>query len=276
METFISVKKPKIVLLSYATRNYRISQLLLALTAKLFGVDSCKLKTRKQLEQTEFYKNNKEILDEKTGAGFWLWKPYYINETLQQLGENELLLYVDSGTIIKRSLKSIFRLISLNQPVVLFTNEGPQSKYTKRDIFIYLDCDESKYYNAPMVHANIQLYLNCKAAREFAKTVLTIACKERLITDDDNILGKPNLVDFQVNRHDQSILSLLALKEGITFQLDPTQFRTSNYIFNISKGRHLPNYPIYPTCFFVHRFTNFRLVLILKYVLFKFLRIKKY
>ncbi len=259
--------KSKVVLLSYATPNYRLSQLLLAFTAKLFGVDSCILKTRKQLEKTEFYKQHKDILDEKVGGGYWLWKPYYINEVLSQLNEDDLLLYVDAGTIIRRSLQHILNLVSKDNPVVLFTNEGPQSKYTKRDIFIALNCDELAYYEAPMVHANIQFYQNCKSARDFSKTVLKFACTDRFITDDDNKLGQPNLPDFQVNRHDQSILSLLALKAGMTFQLDPTQFRTIGNVFNISKGKHPPEYDIFPSCFFVHRYPNKRLLLILKYFL---------
>ena len=39
---------------------------------------------RKQLESTKFYKDNKKILDQDKGAGWWLWKPYYILEVLKK------------------------------------------------------------------------------------------------------------------------------------------------------------------------------------------------
>ena len=32
--------------------------------------------TRKNLVKTKFYQENKELLDQSKGAGWWLWKPY--------------------------------------------------------------------------------------------------------------------------------------------------------------------------------------------------------
>ena len=49
---------------------------------------------REHLEKTKFYQDNKELLDQSKGAGWWLWKPYYILETLKSAETNEFTLIV--------------------------------------------------------------------------------------------------------------------------------------------------------------------------------------
>ena len=42
---------------------------------------------RDWLEGTNFYKNNYKLLDDDRGAGWWLWKPYVILDTIEQVDE---------------------------------------------------------------------------------------------------------------------------------------------------------------------------------------------
>jgi hypothetical protein len=46
----------------------------------------------------------------------------------------------------------------------------------------------------------------------------------RALTDDPNVLGKPNYDGFISHRHDQSILSLLSKKWNLTTYTDPSQW----------------------------------------------------
>ena len=48
----------------------------------------------------DFYEKNQHILDQKRGAGYWLWKPYFIYKTLKKINDGE-----DYDFIIK--LKSL-------------------------------------------------------------------------------------------------------------------------------------------------------------------------
>ena len=57
----------------------------------------------------------------------------------------------------------------------------------------------------------------------FVTQWLAYAQDSRAITDDANALGAPNYKDFHENRHDQSILSLLAKKWNLTTYPDPSQ-----------------------------------------------------
>jgi hypothetical protein len=46
----------------------------------------------------------------------------------------------------------------------------------------------------------------------------------RALTDDANVLGKPNYGDFIDHRHDQSILGLLSKRWNLTSYTDPSQW----------------------------------------------------
>ncbi len=75
----------------------------------------------------------------------------------------------------------------------------------------------------------------------FVSEWLTYAQDSRAITDDKNVLGKPNYDDFRENRHDQTILSLLAKKWNLKIYPDPSQYgktkRPYPSIFNHHRQR---------------------------------------
>ena len=50
-------------------------------------------------------------------------------------------------------------------------------------------------------------------------------CRDpRIITDDPNMCGRPNFIEFKDHRHDQSILTILSIKYNFTLFRDPTQW----------------------------------------------------
>ena len=65
------------------------------------------------------------------------------------------------------------------------------------------------------------------ASMTFVSQWLAYAQDSRAITDDDNILGLGNYPDFRGHRHDQTLLSLLAKKWGLTVYPDPSQWGES-------------------------------------------------
>ena len=58
----------------------------------------------------------------------------------------------------------------------------------------------------------------------FISEWLVHAQDSRMLTDDPNVLGKPNYEDFIDHRHDQSILGLMAKKWNLTTYTDPSQW----------------------------------------------------
>ena len=46
--------------------------------------------------EPEFIINNQKCLNKTRGGGYWLWKPYIINETLNKIKDGDLLFYLDA------------------------------------------------------------------------------------------------------------------------------------------------------------------------------------
>lgn len=217
-----------IYLISFATQEFKYSQKILKISALRNGVDKVFLFNRKKLEKTVFYIKNKEVLDEKRGAGYWLWKPYYILEILKELKDNDYLIYSDSAIEVKHNIKPLIDIVCKKE-MLLFAEGGlhPNSQYTKRDCFVLMNCDLKKYWRSNQLLASIQIYKKTKKSIRFLEGLLKFSENPNIITDIPNIAGKNNFSNFIDHRHDQSVLSLFALKNKIEIYRDPTQWGNS-------------------------------------------------
>jgi len=68
-------------------------ELLHATAHKFANIDESIQWRRPQILESPFYSQNKSILDEPRGAGFWSWKPYIILETLKKLKKDDWVIY---------------------------------------------------------------------------------------------------------------------------------------------------------------------------------------
>lgn len=245
----------KVYLISYSTANYRLSHLLLNLSGRIFGAGKCITYTEKWFKKTDFYTSNKKILDNKKGAGFWLWKYYCINNALSRVSDNDIVLYCDAGTIIKKRIKSLINILIKNDGILLF-NQNTQNKYwIKRDCYISLNCDSEVFYNAPQIVGNVQVFQKNEKSLQFVESVLSFSVKDNLITDFPNILGFPDIPSFIEHRNDQAVTSLIAHKNKLTLYPDPTQCRCHNFIYK-HPDIITPDYTPYKTIVYIHRYNN--------------------
>lgn len=77
------MQKYKIVALNYADNAYKKAQKLNTKTAYKEGkVDFVYSYTREDLPK-DFIDKNKDILNEKKGDGYYLWKPYFIKKHMK-------------------------------------------------------------------------------------------------------------------------------------------------------------------------------------------------
>lgn len=175
----------------------------------------------------EFKEKNQRILSCKRGGGYWLWKPYVVKKTLEQLAEGDYLFYCDGGAFVVRDLHLLVRFMEKEQSDILFFDlDCVEKEWTKRDIFIELDCDEKKYTDSAQRCATYFLLKKTKKTQEFVSLWLQYAERYELISDEDNILHeKPNYEGFCDNRHDQSLLSVLSKKCGYGSFWDISQYR---------------------------------------------------
>lgn len=218
------MSKSKVYLLSFSTLDYANSQKKLELSALKHKVDTIISVNQDAIRRTDFYKSNKSILMQNRGAGFWLWKPYLILKSLRSIKEGDVLIYADSGVEIISSVSPLIKILNIN-PILLFQDSGDStnSQYTKGDCFALMNCDKEIYYNSRPVQASFQIYRNVESSRRFVTEWLAYCQNANIITDYQNI-WQNNKKDFIDHRHDQSVLSLLAIKYNIELFRDPSQW----------------------------------------------------
>lgn len=161
-----------------------------------------------------FRGENKGILSEKRGNGYWLWKPYFLLKALKEkLNYGDYLIYTDACILYTNKTKILINfLINKNAEMWLYKLPYIEREWTKRDIFIFLKADISQFANTRQYNAAIQIYKKSNFTQKFLEELLFYSKYKRIITDDDNIQPLPNLKGFIENRHDQSILSILNKK----------------------------------------------------------------
>jgi hypothetical protein len=217
-----------IYLVCFGNNTYVASRKRLVKSANKYGINNIFEYNIFNIKCTAFYWKHKYIFSFPRGAGYWLWKPFIINQSLKKIPENSILIYSDAGIEIINNLEPLINLVNHKNPVLLFgVHDRPDciNRYwTKRDCFIRMNCDTEDFYDSRQSMGGFQLYYNCPEARNFVSEWLSYCCDPHILTDIPNISGQPNLEGFIDHRHDQSILSILRCKHNIELFRDPSQF----------------------------------------------------
>ena len=236
--------------INYADEKFRPWQQIQTLSARYFGVDEV-LEYSPQSLDAEFVKKNKFILDQPRGAGYWVWKPYIIKDALSRVKNGDYVFYVDSGAMFVNNPQLLIDTMNKNNVNIMVFGgvlNLLERNWTKRDAFILMDCDEEKYWNSGQIASGYILLKKSPEAENFIDDFLKYAQDPRIITDMPNQLGVENLPGFKENRHDQTIVSLLAKKRNLPVFRDPSQFRTVGIIPDEIIKRST-----YPQIVFTHR-----------------------
>jgi hypothetical protein len=175
------------------------------------GVDSVFVWGRQDLS-ADFRQRHRQVLDHPRGAGYWLWKPYVILEGLRRAGDGDIVVYMDAGITVRRSLGPLVELAQ-RFDLVLVENRHPNASYVKRDCFVLTGTDTPACHGAAQLDASVLLLRSTAANREFVETWLGYCADARVLTDAPNECGLPDLPGFVEHRHDQAVLSVLWWRE---------------------------------------------------------------
>jgi hypothetical protein len=215
----------EIHLTTYATRRFLHRQAFLGWSAKLSGaVNTVNHWNQAKLLDAGFSKQCPNILLSERGGGWWAWKPFLILHELKRMKDGQWLLYCDVGRtyplrLIDCPISNMVRWAeSKNQsclPGVNIPWSGSMACWTKRDAFVLTDMDRPEYYSASPIQASFSLWKKCPESEILVEQWLAWCGDRRMVTDDPNTCDLDNLPDFLEHRHDQSLLTLLCLKEGV-------------------------------------------------------------
>lgn len=226
----------KKVLVSYATPNYYLSQQYLVASSKQFF--NAHASYTPELIDEGFIEKNKHIFNLSRGGGYWLWKPYIIQKVLSMLSEGDFLFYIDSGNLITGNINPLFDICARDSRGILFFDnrdgcpEGgiwKNDMWTKFDCFEVMKCNTDEYVNGNQIDGSYVLVQKNKFSVEFFNEYLTWCETGTIITDEPSVLGE-DYPAFRQHRHDQSILSLMAIKYKLPVSREPSEW--GNHLIN--------------------------------------------
>lgn len=220
-----------VILISYATAHFFDSQRRLAASAKKNGIDEVILFNNiwLYLYNRAFIKKNRKHFQHKRGGGYWVWKPYIILKTLEKLDKEDYLIYLDAGIEIIKPLDKLLKICKKDGGIMLFSPLHYTNKdWTKRDVFVKLRCDSSFFHNSKQLEAGMMILKKNNFTLNFIKNWLELCTEYSLINDSQNNCTLPNFPSFKEHRHDQSLLTILALKQKLKAYRSPDQL-SNNY-----------------------------------------------
>lgn len=196
--------------INYADRRFLANQPLNSAGALATGAFADSVQMRRELLDPDFVENNRALLDNDRGAGYWVWKPQIILQRLQEIPEDDILMYTDSGTTWVGDPRTLFPLLGI-QPVVGFYLVGTSdAAYSKRDTVMALMMENK--IEGPQIMGGVILFRNCHKSRQFAREWKKYCRIPHLVDDSPSIM--PPYGGFKEHRHDQSIFSLLYKSKG--------------------------------------------------------------
>jgi hypothetical protein len=77
----------------------------------------------------EFVERNKSILECQRGGGYWLWKPYIINEFLKNINDNDIVFYLDSKYLFIENFTNLYSDFMLNNDILIWKNKPNNRLY---------------------------------------------------------------------------------------------------------------------------------------------------
>ena len=175
----------------------------------------------------EFLEKNKIILNCKRGGGYWLWKPYIINNILQKINNDDSLFYLDSSYYFIEDFTELYK----NKEILVFSNKPNESTnkfkhLCKMDVILKYNMQYETFKKEINECWAGAIYLKkTEFTTNFISKWLDMCCIYEDITDTKSISHNPFFID---HRHDQSLFTILVTKYNIT----PTFFN-KKYLQNV-------------------------------------------
>ncbi len=208
------MNKRKVVFITYGDNKFKLQKKHLLTLAKKSGYfDACFAYGPNELNNN-FLKKYDEILKNKKGAGFWIWKHQIIKQQLEEVSDGDIVVYSDAGSSLNLNAGSkfeeyIYALSQSEYSTLRFKNDQIEKYWTSKEIFNYFGIDpESKEGNSQQYLAGHIIVKKSKSLRD------QLIAIDKLLEEDMYLItdkySKGQIEGYKSNRHDQSIFSVLS------------------------------------------------------------------
>lgn len=195
-------------LVSYADgpEIFKKNQNFQAFSAINRGVDHIHMYRRKDLD-ADFYARNKLTLDQPRGAGWWLWKPYVILQTLKNIPENAVVIYLDTGFSLVGHVQPLVDAVK-HQDIGIIVHDDLGTmvqSVVQPQTLKGMNCVDAGCLTAPHIWAGIMVIKNTPHARAFIQKWVE-SCEK-----PDWLIQNPQQIQHNA---DEAILSVLCHQDS--------------------------------------------------------------
>jgi hypothetical protein len=117
-------------------------------------------------KDVDFWNEHHEFINKNwnwRGHGYWLWKPYIIKKTMENMNDGDILLYLDCGCELNFKIKNeLLKSIDIvKTDKIIGTLTCTEKYYNKMDLVEKLDMNKDIYLNSAQRQGGTNLYLVC-------------------------------------------------------------------------------------------------------------------
>ena len=171
----------------------------------------------------DFLENNKRILECGRGGGYWLWKPYIINETLKKIKNDDIVFYLDAKYYFIEDFTNLYSEYMKTNDIMVWKNKPNEpvwymKNWCKMDVINkYNMFDKVFSENAEDCWGGALIVKKNENTTKYIQEWLDMGCNYNDITDEkSNAQNSPLFIE---HRHDQTLLSLVLHKYNINMQI---------------------------------------------------------
>ena len=169
----------------------------------------------------DFKRANEQIFREKKGLGLWLWKPYLINKALRKLETGDILFYCDSSSVFIGSIRPFIKFMETQKLDFLpFSSPFKESHWTSEGVMEWFGLNRQQR-ESNQLSASFLALKKTRFTKEIISDWLGCCQQYQLLSGKTLKPESPRLIE---HRYDQSLLSMIVKKRGLTNYKDPSQY----------------------------------------------------
>ena len=170
----------------------------------------------------------KNILNQPRIAGYGIWRPYIIKKKLDEINDNDILIYLDAGCSINpkgkdRFIEYIEMLNNSDEGIISFQMPHIEKKFTIKEIFNYFNVDiNGEIANSGQILDGILIMKKNKTLVNINNIWYNVIYDNALLFTDHYNNNQESY--FKDNRHEQSIFSVIRKMHNPILLEDETWF----------------------------------------------------
>jgi hypothetical protein len=201
--------------ITYANQRFSRMARLLGMLCIKNGYSSFSVFNESDLSN-RFRSENSETLSLDRGAGYWLWKPYIIRKVTGERSLNDVIHYLDAGTIPKFH-SQIYSSLAENNLINVWCLENSRL-LDWIEPSVLEDLDGMSFSELPMIQASGILSKNNPQFKVLLNEWLNL-CLEPKYLRPETLGGYKKSDGFIWHRHDMSLLTVLVYKNPDLFKI---------------------------------------------------------